>query len=120
MEAAIFKHIADFGVMVVLAGAFIYDSMTTKKVHTKFLEQIALSTAENSKLLDAIRVGQDNLGSTLDIIKSQTDRNYGAIAGIKDVTEETLDKVLCIKEKSGFLSPIETIKTKRKARHGSK
>ena len=85
----VITQIGNLGILVVIAGVFLYDHLNTNKKVREALEQ-------NTKFLEGIQDTNANITLTLALLKDSMEEN-------KRISGSIEAKVDCIKRKAGYL-----------------
>lgn len=85
------------GILIVIAGIFIYDHITTNKKVQKTLDQ-------NAEMLKSIDQTSANTAKSLELLQATTVENRSLTQENKRIVTDIETKVDCIKRKAGFTS----------------
>lgn len=120
MDPAIMKSIGEYGISLVLAGITIYNYIVIIKSNAENLTKVTQLLEANGHLLESLSRSQENTSASLDIIKTMLADMSNKQTATLEVSETTLDKVMCLKEHAGLVGPSEHERIVRRAKHGKK
>lgn len=120
MDPAIMKAIGEYGISLVLAGITVYNYVVIIKSNSENLSKVTQLLEANGHLLDSLSRSQENTSASLDIIKTMLADMSNKQTSTLEVSEVTLDKVLCLKEHAGLVGSAEHEKIVRRAKRGQK
>ena len=120
MDPAIMKAIGEYGISLVLAGITLYNYIVIIRSNAENLTKVTQLLEANGHLLESLSRSQDNTSASLDIIKTMLTDMSNKQNTTFEISETTLDKVMCLKEHAGLVGPAEHDKIVRRAKRGKK
>lgn len=118
MDPSVMKAIGEYGISLVLAGITIYNYIVIIRSNAENLTKVTQLLEANGHLLESLSRSQENTSASLDIIKTMLTDMSNKQNTILEVSEVTLDRVMCLKEHAGLIGPAEHEKTIRRIKHG--